>query len=77
MHNFMDEFWREVVAALLTANLALVGVIYKGVMRRLDRTDLILARMAGGFIALATTLAPDRAPTIIRDFVDGLMKPDA
>ena len=74
MHDMMAEFWREILAFLLAGNMALVGVVYKGVMRRLDRTDMILARMAGGFIALATTLAPDRAPGIIRDFVDGLMK---
>lgn len=68
------DLWGAVLAALFAANMALVGVIYRGMTKRMDKTDKFLGSMAGGFVALATTLAPDKAPAIIRDFVAQLVE---
>lgn len=70
----LGELWGAVLSMLLTCIGVLVTVIYRGIVKRMERTDKILEKLAGGFIALAVTLAPDKAPAIIKDFVNDLVK---
>lgn len=71
------ELWAAVISALLAMIGAMVWIIYQGIVKRMNRADDILEKIATAFVALALAIAPDKAPAIIQDLVKGLMKPAA
>lgn len=66
--------WRWLASALLTANLVMVGIMYRGAMKRLSNVEALLSRFIRSTVMLTVTLNPEKVDIIMvhfKDFVGG------
>ena len=67
------DLWGAVLAALFTANMALISIIYRGTVKEISIIKKTLTNLSAAMLSLAITIAPDKAPKIIQDFLSELV----
>jgi hypothetical protein len=57
--------WRIVVTVLLSANLTLLGFLYRGALNRVNKLEVTMRLFIEGVISLTAALHPDKADVIM------------
>ncbi len=58
--------WRWIAGTLLTANIVLLGIVYRGAVSRLSEVEKSLNRFVKSVIAMSIALNPEKAETIMK-----------